>query len=162
MSECILGVDPGLNGACSILTSQGAIRAMFLMPVKQDCIDFQKLVQIFMEFRTVGKDAALEHVCGWHSDAASRAFNFGRNFGIIESALKTADLNVIYIRPVTWTRDMHSGLDVNLKPKYKSRQMVERLWPETDFRKTERSRLPHDGLVDACLIAEYWRRQKYM
>jgi hypothetical protein len=38
-------------------------------------------------------------------------------------------------------------------------ELARRLWPDESFFATERCKTPHDGLVDAALIAEYARRK---
>jgi hypothetical protein len=39
---------------------------------------------------------------------------------------------------------------------------LNRLFPKEDFRATPKSRTPHEGLMDAALMAEFGRREMYV
>jgi hypothetical protein len=39
-------------------------------------------------------------------------------------------------------------------------EVASRTWPEEDWLATPRSSKPHEGLIDAALIAEYGRRMR--
>lgn len=69
-----------------------------------------------------------------------------------------------HLRPQVWQRDKQCGLFLGHptgKPKKTSRLVATNMFPDTDFRrtKTKRSKVAHDGLTDAALIAEYARRK---
>ena len=58
------------------------------------------------------------------------------------------------VRPQEWQRVMLAG-----QPAGSEYLVAARLWPQAEWRVSERSRKPHGGLVDAALIAEYGRRR---
>jgi hypothetical protein len=91
---------------------------------------------------------------------SSHAFNYGRNFGFLEIAIKLSGLPVTYVLPKEWMKIMHEGISDDLKPKAKSLVALERLFPKL---KDQLPKKPkggmHDGFVDALLIAGYGLRK---
>jgi len=39
--------------------------------------------------------------------------------------------------------------------------LAKRLWPEETFLASKRSKIPHSGMVDAALVAEFYRRRSH-
>ena len=67
------------------------------------------------------------------------------------------------VSPREWTKVIHDGIARDLKPKEKSLRIFMGCYPElymkgSDFWPSRRNR-PHDGLIDAILIADYGRRK---
>ncbi len=62
------------------------------------------------------------------------------------------------IHPRTWQTVILRDFPKNDKKKQSSILAAQRLYPGVDLRRSERSRVPHDGLAEALLIAEYGRR----
>ena len=52
---------------------------------------------------------------------------------------------------------MHKGIASKMKAKEKSKLAYRRLFPALDLKKTDGCKVPHDGFIDALLIAEYGR-----
>jgi hypothetical protein len=87
------------------------------------------------------------------------SFTSGRNFGALEAAIRLLYVPCQIIPPVTWTSEMHKGAD-GPGPKEKSLSVAKRLWPWEKFVFNEEKQVkPHDGIVDAMLIAEFIRRR---
>ena len=65
-----------------------------------------------------------------------------------------------------WQKEMFKGVDEITKPGKTSRDTkamalvaIKRLFPELKLTFNDRSTKPHDGLIDAVLIAEYSKRK---
>ena len=102
--------------------------------------------------------AFLEKVHAMPGQGVSSMFKFGRVFGAIEALLVSNCIPYELIPPQRWTREIHKGLDHLCEDsKEKSRLAASMLFPNHDFRKSERAKNPHMGMVDAALIAEYGR-----
>ena len=83
--------------------------------------------------------------------------SFGIGAGIILGVLAALDIPTELVVPSVWTRVMHRGSQ-GATPKERSRETALRLFPGHTFLATSRSRKPHEGIIDAVLIAEYGRR----
>jgi hypothetical protein len=90
------------------------------------------------------------------------AFNYGRGFAAIEIVLQDGDFPYTLVEPQKWAKVMHAGIGKDLKPKAKSAIAVARLFPKLSKLCTfDKAGKPHDGAIDALLIAGYGLRQTY-
>lgn len=98
------------------------------------------------------------HICNLCS-------NFEWVLGILEGMLAGMGFAYTKVIPKERQKVMWQGVS----PVYKSGKSVDtkatsllaakRLFPNEDLRKSERASKPHDGIVDALLMAEYCRRK---
>lgn len=155
-----LGIDVGLNGGFALMLKDGT----FILRTVPDTLE--GIDSIFMELSdyTEGPCAvAIEDVHAIFGSAAKATFKFGWIKGIKE-ALATSFFNGYdLVQPKNWQKVIWTPEDVVLKDngrkdtKATSINAAQRIWPDQDFRKSTRAKNPHDGLVDAALIAEYLR-----
>ena len=80
-------------------------------------------------------------------------FTFGMGFGLVKGVVLGLRLPLVEVTPQEWKRKILKGY-----PKGSEDTVAKKLWPNQSFLATERSRKPHDGIIDAALIAEYGRR----
>lgn len=103
---------------------------------------------------------AYERPCG--SKSVMSAVSMADSFARVESALILNNCRRDPITPKKWqkmfwiTPKMPKG--VKFDTKAAALKVARQLWPEQDWLATSRSSVPHDGLVDASLIAEFCRR----
>lgn len=155
------GIDPGMTGGIVIVDSLCKIRAMWVMPVAQGCIDLPKLKTIIHELRTRSVwMIAIERVHAIFGSSAKGTFNFGYVAGLIEGLVSTSLLPYRFIQPKEWQKIAHAGVEVIKKQGKASKDAkamsliaARRLFPEESFLATDRCKKPHLGLVDAALIA---------
>jgi len=152
----ILGIDPGINGGLALISDDGAMAEY--IPTLGGYIDLPTLATWLRENQTRIDGAYLEHVHAIFGSSAGNTFTFGRVFGAVEALLAALKIPYVLVQPKVWQKVIHAGIDKNLKAKEKSRIAASRLFPNIDLRATERSKVPHDGMTDALLIAEYGRR----
>lgn len=68
------------------------------------------------------------------------------------------------VKPSVWCREMKHGVDKGLSTKDQSIKVAQSFWP-AEFNKggkfyaSDRCRKPHDGMVEAALLAEWGRRR---
>ena len=164
-----LGIDPGVNGGLVLIDSDGSILDKALMPYillrSSKEVDLQGLVRKLQEMvytnHLEGKlidKVILEKVWAMPGNGAVSSFKFGYNFGVCEMALVCLGLPYVLVNPRTWSKAMHEGLSKDIDPKKRSLLAFQRLYPNTDLRSSDKAKKPHDGLIDALLIAEYGRR----
>lgn len=160
----ICGIDPGLKGGVGFLDGKtGAIIEHHVMPSHMG-----ELAILLTKWRDKCGARGLFVFCeraqvmskpGAKPQGICSMFNYGVGYGQILGILITLRIPYELIPPVSWTRLMHAGLPLDLKPKAKSLLVARRIFPGETFLASERSRIPHDGLIDADLIAEYGRRR---
>lgn len=150
----IIGIDPGARGGFCSLRENGQIELIAPLPkTPKDLFDFFSLETgktdlIFME-QVHGRGGQ------W---GASQGFNFGRNVGMIEMALVASGIShgaINFVPPQTWQRFCHKGVGY---ADAKKRSLVAAqgiLGERKRHLIAPRGRVPHDGMVDAFLIAYY-------
>jgi len=145
-----LGIDPGQKGGLALICGHSRILTYQTMP--DNFLD----LKFFMEY---ANDRG--HVHAWVEKAQVfpkqglvSAFNYGKHFGELCAALTMLEIPYTLVSPVTWTKKMHLGVGVK-DPKQKTLAIARRLYPKEKFLATDRSKVPHSGIVDSVVIARY-------
>jgi crossover junction endodeoxyribonuclease RuvC len=154
------GIDPGKTGALSLVDNRGCIVDMCVMPLTPDgpdCREIKRILLGWSRLATDGFHVALEKGQTMPKQGGVSVFNYGHGCGILYGILSALELPFTFVRPAVWTKVMHQGTDDG---EAKARSLVAacRLWPIQTWLPTDRCKKPHDGLVDATLIAEWCRR----
>lgn len=141
----IAGIDPGKSGAI-VLIEDGKVKDKALLanivPRKWLLDRGTKLVY-------------LEQAQSFPKQGIASAFNYGRDFGYLLGTLAGSNMTVHLIRPSVWARRIHTMSPKIDEPKARSLWCARHLWPDQDWLATDKSTKPHDGLVDAALIAYF-------
>jgi len=153
----ILGVDPGFSGGCAILSMGGEIRHAGIMPLVAKVLDFVSVGELIERFQVT--HCFLEKAQAFPKQGVVSSFNYGKHFGHLEAAVAMMKIPYSLVSPSIWTKEVHEGIDKYLPAKEKSHLAVTRLFPGFDLRKNARCKNPHEGIMDALLIAEYGRRK---
>lgn len=152
----IIGIDPGLSGGLSALTPDGLV--LQVMPVvsagTRRQLDEQQIVQWLSTFAVKPTRVFIEAVHAMPKQGVTSMFTFGTGWGLVRGICAGLGLSYELIRPQEWQRELLSG-----QAKGAEYLVASRLWPLADWRSSERAKNPHDGLVDAALIAEFGRRK---
>jgi hypothetical protein len=162
-SRIFIGIDNGLNGALVALDGRSNVLSKFVMPTvgraKGNEVDAAALRDLLLSIVVpAGKasiDVALE-VPGKFSRGTQALTSMWDSFGVCRAVLSVMQLRHHRLRPNDWQRVMLPGCKKgDTKPAAKAR--AGQLWPEERWLASDRCRVPHDGLIDAALIAEYIR-----
>lgn len=156
--KSICGIDPGLSGGIALIGENGVI--VEPMPSVAKEIDVAGLVRFLGAHKEEIEIAFLEKVHAFPGASGSSMLSFGRIVGIIEGALTALAIPFHTVRPGVWCKEIHAGVSGVEAPKDKSRIAVSRLFPQVNLLATPRSKKPHEGMMDALLIAEYGRRKR--
>ena len=127
------------------------------MPVIGKVLDVRKLLLFLSERRP--DYATIEDVHSMPRQGVASSFKFGLVTGIVQGVIAALQIPYALVPPATWTRRMCEGVDGSMEPKARSRAAAMRLFPEQSFIVGPRSRVPHDGMIDATLIALYGLRK---
>lgn len=158
--KIICAIDPGLSGAI-VFTDGKTLFRSFTMPIqihgKEKEIDFFLLKDLLASswnvtpFVHVYLERAIPFAMG-----SKAAFNYGKGAMATELAIRTHSYPMTLVEPARWTKIMHEGISADMKPKAKSALAVQRLFPHFlhSIPKSKKGK-PHEGIVDALLIAGY-------
>ena len=177
MSKVYIGIDPGTKGGIAILT--GVLNHIHPMPIWEGKIDTEKLARLLFE-NNGGEDVVIivEDVHAIFGASAKSTFNFGWICAQIHEVVYsgfTEVSNVHYIQPKVWQKEVWIESDIVREPtkrvakktglliqkidtKKTSFNACKRIFPLINVPTTPKSKVPHDGIIDALLIAEYGRR----
>lgn len=153
----ILGIDPGLKGALAIRSKDGLLAEP--MPTNGDGgLHMPELARWLRAHAQAIKMAYVERAHAFPGMGVSGAFNYGAGWGAIQGVLSALGIPYELVTPAKWTKALHAGISSDLDPKVKSQVAASRIFPHMDFKASERCKKPHDGMIDAALIAEYGYR----
>ncbi len=153
----ICGVDPGKNGGLVILDVTGSLIAKSTM-FYQDKIEYDPIAYQDFLLQNKVKHVVIEKVSAMPGNGSVSMFNFGQAYAFCRIVPILLKIPFTLVTPQAWQRVMHQGLDKSLPPKARSLIIYNRLYPHICLLSTSRCKKPHDGMLDAILIAEYGRR----
>lgn len=176
MSETIIGIDNGLDGGIAFLVGE-SLRT-FRMPTykyqkNKRRVDSVEFCDLLTSYSTPLVRVVIEKPAGSKSAAAARSM--ADSFARCETCFQIKRFAYEPIHARTWQQEMFEGervatdcpLDDVLEGEFQedtkdvALKVAKRLWPKHNWLATKRSRKPHDGMIDAALIAEYARRTGY-
>jgi crossover junction endodeoxyribonuclease RuvC len=150
------GIDPGASGAVAILTEEGQFVKVFDMPVLE--IKVGKAIKRRVSADLLAHEvslypnavAMLEQVSAMPGQGVSSMFAFGESYGIVKGVFAALKIPAHLVTPGKWKKAMELNAS-----KDGSRAKAIMTWPEhADLFK----RVKDDGRAEACLIAEFGRR----
>lgn len=155
-----VGIDPGKTGGVAVLNEDGSLE-LFTIPTVGTEVDL-KLLYEFIESKTRGPHmVCLEDVHAIPGTGAGSNFSFGKIKGQKEGMLVGMKATYVLVGPKTWQKTMWQGTPLmkNAKGGNDTKAislLAARKWfPNETFLATARSSKPHDGLVDAALMAKH-------
>ena len=152
----ILGIDPGVSGAISVLEDKKVID-VFEMPTMIDGKKNKKQVN-GSQVSNIIKDkmknekeliVVVEHVNAMPGQWVTSMFNFGQSFGVIKGICSALSLPIYFVRPTKWKKYFNL-IKTN---KDASRTKVIEMYPQIS---SQLSRKKDSNKADAILIARYF------
>lgn len=174
----ILGIDPGLSGGLAWVNEDGLVFRYTRMPTLKegkktvldevalrDIIAAHGIDHVFLE-----KQQAMRKSVGKKCPACKKfpqqgvvaVFSNAANYGILRGMIVMARLPHTLVASQTWQAEMFKDTpkrERKGRSKELAKQIAGRLWPDKTFLASKRSRKPHEGMIDAAMIAEYGRRR---
>ena len=152
----IIGIDPGINGAISIVENK-KILEVYDTPTMIDGkknkrqINSAQVTNIIKERLNVGKEVVVvvEHVNAMPGQGVTSMFNFGQSFGVIKGICAALSLPIHFVRPTKWKKYFNL-IKTN---KDASRTKVIETYPEIS---SKLHRKKDSNRADAILIALYF------
>ena len=152
----IIGIDPGISGAISILENKKVIE-VYETPTMIDGKKNKKQVNGAEITNIINKEiesekdvkVVIEHVSAMPGQGVTSMFNFGQSFGVLKGICAALKLPVHFIRPVKWKK--HFNL-INTE-KDASRTKVIEAFP---YISSKISKKKDANKADAILIARFF------
>ena len=168
-----IGVDPGKTGSIVVIDEKKNMIICNIQTVGKE-IDIHHISRFLNAYKE-NSHAVIEDVHSIFGAGAKSNFQFGRALGIIEGIICSLSIPFTKVAPKKWQAEMWEGVRPVLLPTGKKKKdgsvktkidtkatsaiACKRLFPNTDFRPTERSKKDHNGAIDAALIAVYCQRK---
>jgi crossover junction endodeoxyribonuclease RuvC len=105
--SCVLGIDPGAQGAIAIFGGDGELLGIKDMPITEEANGRKATNPALLASLIAETRCDLIFCEGIHArptDGSIQAFAFGRVRGVIEGIAAAYDLQVVFIQPQTWKR----------------------------------------------------------
>ena len=163
MRDFYVGIDNGISGAVTVLNQEGSVVTSFTLPSTRvrshnelDVRGFHKM----MHERKLAPDTVqcvVIEAPGGSQSAAAAAVMSGV-FHALRAYLDLFQFRWERVTPQAWQKVLLGSNIPAGTTKELALDTARRLWPAESFLATDRSKVPHSGIVDAALIAEYGRR----
>ena len=152
----IIGIDPGINGAISIIENKKIIE-VYDTPTMIDGkknkrqINSAQVTNIIKERLNTDKEVivVVEHVNAMPGQGVTSMFNFGQSFGVIKGICAALSLPIYFVRPAKWKK-LFNLIKTN---KDASRTKVIEAYPQIS---NKLHRKKDSNRADAILIALYF------
>jgi len=157
-----IGIDPGLNGAFGVIDREhvyGAPIPTFWVTMKSGKRRQKYDWAAILEFLQVRKDSfvTIEKQYPMPMQGVTSQFTIGLGYGTVRGMLCGVGITTKTVHAKTWQKEFFKR-EEGKTTKEQALEVVKMLYPNVDLYSSERSTVPHTGIVDALLIAEYGRR----
>ena len=150
-----IGIDPGIKGGIFVLQQSGAVWDSVAMPTIGKDIDGRAVLEFLSGLLLDGNDAIyLEKAHAMPRQGVVSMFNYGVGYGTLLGILQTLPTPYFCVTARTWQKVAWAGINQELFPKVNSLKAAKRIFPQHNFVQP-RCKKPHEGLIDAALIAYY-------
>lgn len=168
-----IGIDNGLNGGIAVLAADGSILATYVMPrgtgprgkgMEANIVDaraFSSILGAHLECDHI----AIERPAG--SQDVNAVQSMADSFATCRTIILCRGKTLRALTAYEWQRSFWPAPPRAKKgapklPKFDTKLAAavasRKIWPDRVFLATPRSVVGHDGIIDACLIAEHLRR----
>ena len=160
-----VGIDPGLTGGLAALTEEGEIVDVIPMPRLGGSTGPLAFNDIKLWFAGIKNGhtvyAAIERVSVRPREGVRSVLTIGTNWGFLKGMLVAIGAKHEEPTPQQWKKALglpkRTGAE-RKKGKQDAAVLATQLFPGINLT-PGRKRVPHDGMADAVLIAEYARRK---
>lgn len=158
-----LGIDNGVSGALAIISELGQHVCHLTMPVaktrKGNEVEVMTIASWLDENQITPQNTTVIIEEPGGSKSAKAACSMAGSFHALRALFTLRRFKLIRVTPQSWQKKMlHCAAGDTKKV---ALQLAGSLWPDEDFLATPRCKVPHDGIVDAALLGEHGRREKF-
>ncbi len=166
-NQIFIGIDCGLDGALARIDGQGHILQLDRMPTlkkgKGRKIDIATLSKYLHHQIHDGAITVTIENPGGHAPSAAGLRSMTYSFAVTEAACVIGRIRYELVMARKWQSEYWSRPKMPKGQKFDTKaaalEAARKLWPAQDWTHSERAKKPHEGFVDAALIAEWGRRK---
>lgn len=171
MSKTIIAIDIGKKGAIVIRKPNGEDQ-FFPMPMVKNELDYGEIYSLFNLYTKPEEESLVifEKLGVIFGTSKSTAFSMGYQAGAIEMACIALSLSYYMVGAKQWQKEMFQGTNLVTKKSKSGKSTVtdtkatalivaKQLFPNQKLTFGDKASKPHDGLVDALLMAEFAKRK---
>lgn len=165
--SCFIGIDNGMKGGLAVIGDHpgNALIASLRMPIDKATrqVNIYRILQwldsLHIRIYSIGIESPCHRMKKIQS-MRSLAINYGLLLGALRARYRA---DGVWIKEVpahsstSWQRTMLGKVPQGETKKY-ALEAARKIWPAETFVQP-RCTTPHDGIIDAALIAEYLRRE---
>lgn len=161
--DIIIGIDNGISGALVALSAySGMVIDSILMPTRttgtsREC-DAIAVCEWIEKFQYSDEVAVALETPGKYSPGTLALCSMWDCYGVLRGILESCNIRHIRVDPQIWQKEMLGKVPKGETKPY-ARAKAKELWVTETWLATPRSKKAHEGLVDAALIAEFYRRK---
>jgi hypothetical protein len=164
-----IGIDVGKRGSIVVL-QENFLPIIYNIEIIGNEIDINGINNFLLNYIDQSH-CVIEDVHSIFGAGAKSNFQFGRALGIIEGIVSSLGIPYTKVAPKKWQAEMWQGIrpveiytgkkkkngeaKTKIDTKATSAIAAKRLFPNVDFRKSDRSKKDSDGAIDAALMATY-------
>ena len=162
MSKVYVGIDIGLKGAVARIADEEESTG-FKMPLLGKEEDPHDIIEELRELNA--EHIVFEKLGVIFGTSKATAYSMGKQSGIIETACICLGVPYTAVRAKEWQKDMFTGVTEAKKSNGKrdtkamALTVCKRIFPGVKLTMSDRATVPHDGYVDALLMAEWAKRK---
>lgn len=171
--KAYIGIDIGKKGAIAVISSTGIMT--YQMPMIKEEVSYSDLFDLIqhIQMNEIAATGEAPHIIFEKlgvifGSSKVTAFSMGYQMGSIEMMSISLGIPYTKVHAKQWQKEMFQGVETIKKPntftndtKAMALIAANRLFPGHKFTFGTRATKPHDGMVDALLIAQYGKRKNY-
>jgi hypothetical protein len=159
------GCDPGLNGGWVVISCDKIVYKMVMPTISFKTVDGKTKTEIdregvlsFLATIPPHTHVVIEEVRAFRKQNITATCTTCRHYGMLLMGLTFAHMHITEVPSDIWAK--HFGIVPAPKAggkttKQQAFDIAHMIYPDEDFRKSDKSHKFHDGIVDATLIANY-------
>lgn len=157
-----IGIDIGFTGSIAVLENDNILEQIvmpvFLITKNKKEYDIQSIVDFLSKYKDstviLEKTQAMPHL------GTVQSHHLGKGYGIMVGVLTVLKNRYHVVHPKTWQAKVFRDCPGD-NTKTKSVLMAQRLFPDTKFLRTDRSKKVDHNMCDAVLLAYYGQNYLY-
>ncbi len=156
-----LGIDNGISGGLAMVSQVGVLKHLCTMPIQRTKKGNEVNVRLVKQWMIDSLcdhdsvDIIIEEPAG--SRFPKMASSMAGSFHAIRATIEVIGYRYERITPQAWQKFMLGKIPQG-QTKIAALTKARSLWPTETWLENLKCKKPHDGLVDAALIAEFGRR----
>jgi hypothetical protein len=170
MSKTIIAIDIGKHGSIVIRKPGFNMDTFHPMPMVKDELDYKEVYGLLAN--EIGTECVVifEKLGVIFGTSKATAFSMGHQAGAVEMACIALMIPFHKITAKVWQKEMFQGTSLVTKKSKSGKSTVtdtkatalivaKQLFPQQKLTFGDKATKPHDGLIDALLMAEYAKRR---